>query len=291
MWLFLASEEGEKKARGMSEIKYTRRNPGHPSFRFIDISLWRKGQNVTRGSTSLPLGSTNSQEMINGCPASSSRRSLTRTKVLVAGERGPESGASLNINASAQSLHDVICEPLKWTERWIEVSLIWSRKRVDVVSWCWIVRFKRAKGHREIYLTISLPTDEWYHCAVRVLPEHALHPSAVSAGKWIQCRRLLDKINIDDLFRRLSALSSAVSNTFLSRVIQHQVLFESEGFQSAFYRPTERTKSDPSDIVHRHCHRRWSLDSSIHLKMIFEMQHLGNRPFSLTSRTNDSFKR
>lgn len=181
MWLFLASEEGKKKkTQGMSEIKYTQRNPGHPSFRFIDISLWRKGQNVTRGSTSLPLGSTNSQEMINGCPASSSRRSLTRTKVLVTGERRPESGASLNINASAQSLHDVICEPFKWTDRWIKVSLIWSRKRVDIVSWCWIGRFKQAKGHWEIYLTISPATDERYHCAVRVLPKHTLHPSAVS---------------------------------------------------------------------------------------------------------------
>lgn len=77
-------------------------------------------------------------------------------------------------------------------------------------------------------------------------------------------------------FGRLSALSSAIFNTFLSRVIKRHVLFKSEGFQLAFYRPTERRKSDPSDIVH--CHHHWSLDSSVHL-MFFEMQRLGYRAF------------
>lgn len=66
----------------MSEIKHTMRHPGHPSFGFIDILLCCKGQNVTRGGGTLALGSTRSQEMINGWPTSTSRQSLTWTKVL-----------------------------------------------------------------------------------------------------------------------------------------------------------------------------------------------------------------
>lgn len=87
--------------QGMSEIKHTMHHPGHPSFGFIDILPCWKGQNVTRGGGTLTLESTMSQEMINGWSASTSRQSLTRTKVLVTGERRPESGAGLNINTPA----------------------------------------------------------------------------------------------------------------------------------------------------------------------------------------------
>lgn len=65
--------------------------------------------------------------------------------------------------------------------------------------------------HQEIYLTISQP-------------QHALRPSAVSAGKWIHCRRLMDKIDVDDL-------SFAILNKFLSQVIKSHVLFNWEGFK------------------------------------------------------------
>lgn len=139
MLLFLASAQKrggggkETHRQGMSEIKHTMQLPDHPSFGFIDISLRWKGQNVTRSGGSLALGSTRSQEMINGWPASTSRRSLTRAKVLVTGERRPESGASLNINTRAPPQRRVSGRPFRWRDLWIRVSLIRRRRGVDIV--------------------------------------------------------------------------------------------------------------------------------------------------------------
>lgn len=117
----------------MSEIKHIMQLPGHPSFGFIDISLRWKGQNVTRGGRSLALGSTRSQEMINGWPASTSSQSLTRTKVLVTGERRPESGASLNINTPAPPQRRVSYWPFRQRDLRIRVPLIQRRWGVDIV--------------------------------------------------------------------------------------------------------------------------------------------------------------
>lgn len=100
----------------MSEIKHTTHHPGHPSFEFIDISLGWKGQNVTRGGGTLALGSTRSQEMINGWSASTSRRSLTWTKVVVTGEGTPQSGATLNVNTPAPPQHSANKFHCKWRE-------------------------------------------------------------------------------------------------------------------------------------------------------------------------------
>lgn len=128
-----------------------------------------------------------------------------------------------------------------------------SRYRVLMLNSLILNRLKGTKRSTGLYLIPSM------HCT----PQLCQQGNGSTVDDWWIKQMLMI------CFWRLSALSSAILNMFLSRVIKSHLLFKSEGFQLAFYRPTERRKSDPSDIVHCHCH--WSLDSGIHL-MFFEMQ-------------------